>query len=812
MRAALLAARARLRRRLPSTIALALVLAVASGACLASLAGARRTHTAIRRYLDWTHAPSVYVEDAHGHYDELEHLPQVEAAIRVSRTLYFVGRPDGTPDHRTSASLIALLGPSHPETVRLRMLDGRFFHYDDPTEAMVSDITAKHLGVHVGSTIDLASYTPKEGERLFGGGTVKPTGPRAKVHVVGITRYPTDLATGADTPNVIYRGNDTVYITRALFDEHHQTRGMKDADSVADFERALTVRLRNGSSDYDAFLKGAQPIVGRKTFIAEGGDEQVAAAQAQKAARLESLALWIFGAVLAAGILLIGGQALARQVEIEADDTDALRAIGMTRREVATTSMARPAVIVVGAGVAAVGAAILFSRMTPIGIAREAEPDPGIAIDVPILLGGAVVLVLALLARASLTALRLARQQRAPSTAPHVGASLATRLVAGRVPIVPVTGVRFALDPVPGRRRPAAWSAIVGGAIGVLAVTATIVFASSLGAFTGDVRSQGWRWDAAVGNPHGTDLTAIGRKVLGPDRDIASYTAIGEADVRVRDGGDLALLAYRPERGTVPFDIRDGRLPTRRGEVALGGRALRRLHAHVGGTVEVGDGAGHVIPLRVVGEVLVSPLVVNETPELGDGGLVTASSTTLGGNPGAPMAQFLVTFRPGADRAAVLARLRRDFPDAVLTAVKTSDVLNLQRIGALPYILAVMLTIVAIGTIAHALLTSTAGRRREIAALRSLGFVGSQVLQTVWWQAIVIVGLAVAVGVPLGVALGRISWNLLAGELTVDAGPATPFLGLLLLVIGTLVVALAVAALPAVRAASTSPSLALRSE
>jgi hypothetical protein len=49
MAAALLAARARMGRRLPSAVALALLVALASGACLASLAGARRTNSAIGR-------------------------------------------------------------------------------------------------------------------------------------------------------------------------------------------------------------------------------------------------------------------------------------------------------------------------------------------------------------------------------------------------------------------------------------------------------------------------------------------------------------------------------------------------------------------------------------------------------------------------------------------------------------------------------------------------------------------------------------------------------------------------------------------
>lgn len=74
---------------------------------------------------------------------------------------------------------------------------------------------------------------------------------------------------------------------------------------------------------------------------------------------------------------MVIGQTLARDLFLATADRETLRALGMsqTGRFVATMVLA----ILVGALGALVGAglAALASPLTPIGLARRAEPDPG---------------------------------------------------------------------------------------------------------------------------------------------------------------------------------------------------------------------------------------------------------------------------------------------------------------------------------------------------------------------------------------------------------------------------------------------------
>ena len=111
-----------------------------------------------------------------------------------------------------------------------------------------------------------------------------------------------------------------------------------------------------------------------------------------------------------------------------------------------------------------------------------------------------------------------------------------------------------------------------------------------------------------------------------------------------------------------------------------------------------------------------------------------------------PRNVFPVKLRSPADHAAI-ARLKQQFPGAVLPAVPPPEIRNLQGVSGLAVALALLLTLLAIGTVAHTLVTSVRRRRRELAILKTIGFVTRQVRATVAWQATAIAGASVAVAV-----------------------------------------------------------------
>ena len=123
-----------------------------------------------------------------------------------------------------------------------------------------------------------------------------------------------------------------------------------------------------------------------------------------------------------------------------------------------------------------------------------------------------------------------------------------------------------------------------------------------------------------------------------------------------------------------------------------------------------------------------------------------------------------------------------------------------------------MVVAAAAAALAHLLLTTVRRRRRDLAILKTLGFTRSQVFGAVAWQATTVAAVGALVGVPLGIAVGRFAWNLIARDLGVAADPVTP-VGLSLLAVPVaILLANAIAVLPARRAAAMPPALVLRAE
>ena len=129
-----------------------------------------------------------------------------------------------------------------------------------------------------------------------------------------------------------------------------------------------------------------------------------------------------------------------------------------------------------------------------------------------------------------------------------------------------------------------------------------------------------------------------------------------------------------------------------------------------------------------------------------------------------------------------------------------------------PLILGLILAIFGAATLTHLLIVSVGRRRREMGLLKALGFVSRQVGATVYWQATTVTLVGLVVGVPVGIALGRVIWRAFALNVGVVPDPLVDLWVIVGLGVAVLVGALVLAIGPALAAARARPARLLRVE
>jgi ABC-type lipoprotein release transport system permease subunit len=149
---------------------------------------------------------------------------------------------------------------------------------------------------------------------------------------------------------------------------------------------------------------------------------------------------------------------------------------------------------------------------------------------------------------------------------------------------------------------------------------------------------------------------------------------------------------------------------------------------------------------------------------------------------------------------------------SVLSVQRPAEIVNYRTMGSTPALLGIGLAAGAVFALGLTLIASVRRRRRDFAVLRTLGFTGRQLGSVVAWQSSVAVAIGTIIGVPLGIILGRILWNLFAHEIDAIPAPAVPVPSIILIVVGGIVLANIVAAVPGRIAARTPAALLLRAE
>ena len=791
------------RHRWRSWLLLSLLVALVSGLVLASAAAGRRTASAFPRF-----------KAAHG-YDAFLFTvtPKPKIAVRpeVASVTPVGAVGSGTPTCACSRPIansdVAVFEVAPKDLPRVvKLVAGRMPDQSDPYQVLASFSLQQDAGLHVGTVIHLPLYAASQRAVLLSGVGARPGGPTVNLRVVGIEAADGEFP-GTGPPD------HNVYTTRAFA----QTVNPKTVILAA-----YLVRLRHGPADLPRFQAHARAL-----GVAAIVDLDTQTTAVTSSIRPQALGWWILAGLAALTGIIVVAQALARQATVESEPYVTLSALGVSRRQLAALTMTTTLVVALAGVAGGVALAVALSPLTPVGEARIAEPSPGFAFDALILLPGAAVAVVVVLALGVWPAARAARTRPTPQAASARPSRVVALLAAARVPVSAVIGVRHALERGRDRAAVPVGPAVAGSVLAVTALCATAVFGASLSHLTSTPALYGQPFDLAF-SPGGAppSFSQLAASLTG-DRAI-SDVSLGVGEPVSVNGRTVSGIAGQSLRGRLLLTTVSGRLPRTDDEVALGATTLRQAGARIGSLVRVAapgiQGRTRTSLDRVVGTTVFAPNV-------GTAGLGTGAVLTLDGllgdhcapGPAGTACQvravteaggtILVRAAPGPGQTATLARLARAYPDAVQFPATPANLANFGQAVNFPLIFGVILVLFGVATLMHLLLVSVARRRPELGLLKALGFVRRQVAFSVLWQATTVALVGVIIGVPAGVAAGRLIWQAFAANLGVVPVTVVTAWVMAAIALGCVLVANGLAIGPSLAAARSRPaSLLLNAE
>ena len=740
-------------------MAIALLVAVTGGAVLGALNGAERTETSVDGFRRRAAA-----SDASYQSNTPE---QADVTLVAARTLPQV--VDATERHIVNAFLIdgaisdiAIYtdpdGAFGTTIERPALLAGRMPDPDAPDEVLLNEQAAQLTGLSVGDHVRARTWSDADLDALFSGTTFPGfNGPKLDLRVVGVGRTLEEL------PGDVRRTSPNAIASPAFLGAHPH---------VGAWPAAVVVRLRHGASDIDAVTAGLQEALGD---LADGplepttaGDVYLDTANRTVNSLAIGLVMFALGAGVAGAIAI--GQAVDRYLAAGLASERSVVSLGATGSFLAF-ALTLPILVAAMLGMLA-GAivATLVSPLFPLGLARRAVVDPGVSVRVLLLVGGAAVALIALVAWCSIVVRRL--NGRRISARAGVRSSAAVRVAAtAGLPPTWVLGFRMA----EGRRR--AFGVPIRSAIFAVSIAvAGIVGAGVVGASFSDLQAHparwGWNWSTVPDYFGDADERDLEDALVADDR----VDGVGRllATSMLIDGQAVSGFAMVALEGDMSLTRVSGRLPSGPGEVALGRRTMRRLGVSVGDrvTVEVPDQLTR--ELDVVGVALLPPSE-EYTSDVGAAFTPDTLSTFAGDGVQESLA---ITYAAGADPAVVEAGLAADhgLDFSVFSRPQPpGPVRNLAEARSIGIVLAGFFGLVGVAGLAHALSVSTRRRLGELTVLRALGLRRRQVRLVVLVQALALGCSGLAVGLLAGVIAGRALWWLLAQDAGAIADPRTPW-------------------------------------
>ena len=830
-------------RRWGGYLSVVLLIGLVGGIAMASVAAGRRTQSSYPTFLASTNPSDMTVAvynsaTAGGPGPDLTakiaRLPDVKRVRAVVAPGFAPLAPNGAPRLDTSGGVS--IGGS---------VDGMFLDQDRPAitqgrmadpyraDEMVMDATAARLlGVHVGQVVPMGFYTSAQTNLPgFGTPSVAPR-LRFRVKLVGIA-----VANNQVVQDDVDQAYGTVVLTPALIQRAIAV------SPVAGSPILYGLQLDHGGRDVPVLERELVRLAPRGLTVEFHVTSRVVT-EVELAVKPESVALGAFGAIAALVCLVLGIQAISRQLRWGEEDRQVMRALGAGPAVTIGDGLVGVLPAVVLGSLLAVGVAVGLSPLAPLGPVRSVYPDPGFAFDWTVLGVGLAVLVGALGSAAVALSYRGA-PHRVATIGPVTtrGSSVVRGAESAGIPVSGVVGVRFALEPGQGRSSVPVRSALLGAVLAVAMVVATLTFASSLRTLVSQPPLFGWNWSYALNPTNAVPPQAL--NLLAHDRDVAAWTGVDYNNAEI-DGQTVPFLFSRP-RAEVSPPILSGHGLDANNQIVIGAATLAVLHKHIGETVSVSYGSAKDAPFNVPPTRLVivgtatfpavgySSFVADHT-SMGTGALVSegifppAFQRAIQGpdpNLNGPELVFVrlrATVSPAAGRAdlqRIANAANRVFaadPNAaansvsVLGVLRPAQIVNYRSIGSTPVILAVGLAAGAVIALGLTRGASVRRRRRDLALLKALGFTPRQLRAAVAWQATVAAVIGIIVGLPVGIVAGRVLWTQFARNLNAVPDPTVPVLSMILVALGALAFANLVAALPGRDAARTSTALLLRTD
>jgi ABC-type lipoprotein release transport system permease subunit len=802
------------RERRRALLSAAILCGLFGAAALATFAGARRTEGAYPQFLERNKAYDLLVTDSSFFsdvfwkvdFDLLARRPYVKTAIPV-----MLGGLD-LLDERGSPVEVLFLGSTDPrygrDVNRPLVVEGRLADQSRPNE-----ITVPLYGKGILAPL-------RTGQRV----TAKVGDEALELTVVGRTVIPGEIP---PEPQFSW----PVGVTAAFIERYSDRVGFSLESMMLRFDRR---------SDAARFQRDAITFTGGKVLAPQEQESHARAVQGSTS--LQASALTLLAGFTALTGLLIVGQVLARETTLGSEEMSTLRALGFDRRQLLRLGILRVMPVAILGGILAVGIAWLASPLFPRGSVAVVERH-GFAFD-PLVLGlGGPAIGVAVVLLVLVPAWRAAAAAGRPEPAAAHPSTVASLVAAAGASVPAVAGARLALERGRGRTAVPVFSSMVVVSLGIASFVAATTFAGSLQTMVDRRDFQGKSWDQVI-NTVTTDTdqselppleieqqVEVRARALAQDPDIEAL-ALAESGVPLRvfsaDGPERGIpvlgLAIVNVKGSLYCPIVEGRAPTGPDEVALGVRMIKALGLRLDPanppTVEIAlQGAeGRRAPLKVVGRAVIPPL--GNFGELGYGIMLgnRDSATTLIDDPSSapPITDLIVRWRDGADPDEVIGRFTDRFPDVRLgddvSGGRFADVVSFGGVEGAPLAVGGVLAALGAAGLAHVLVTAIRRRRRDVAILKTIGFVRGQARRVVAWQATIIVIIACAAGVPLGVITGRALWNAVANGIGVLPRPQVEPVLLLALIPAVVALANLIAAPPGRSAARTQPAQVLRSE